>query len=423
MQEALFCQALGLAAPWEVERVALDVACSRIDLYVVWRANTAACPACKAVEQKLHDHRQRSWRHLDFFQFEAYVHCELPRVSCSACGATTQLQVPWAREGSRFTLLFEALALTLAREMPVSACARILRCSDNALWRQIDAHVDMARAKESYADVTVIGIDETSCAKGHSYITLVHDLSKGQLIFATPGKDASTVQRFTEDFKTHQGKPDVIEVVCMDMSKAFIAGAAQHLPNAAVAFDGFHVVQLANKAVDAVRREEARYEGGGERWLKRTRWCWLKDKAKWTSKEQEKMDWMPHSRLKTARAWRIKEALRDIYAKRSDPAQSAQALKKWLQWAQRSQLHPIKELAKTIKQHWAGILRAFDASHLHTGYVEAVNSLLQAAKAKARGYGTTDHFIAMAFLIAGKLSHLPSNPLQKASTHPLAQCG
>ena len=418
MQEALFCQALGLAAPWEVERVALDVACSRIDLYVVWRTKTAACPACSTAEQKLHDHRQRSWRHLDFFQFEAYVHCELPRVSCSVCGATTQLQVPWAREGSRFTLLFEALALTLAREMPVSACARILRCSDNALWRQIDAHVDMARAKESYADVTVIGIDETSCAKGHSYITLVHDLFKGQLIFATPGKDASTVQRFTEDFKTHQGTPEAIEVICMDMSKAFIAGAAQHLPAAAVAFDGFHVVQLANKAVDAVRREEVRYEGGGERWLKKTRWCWLKDKTKWTDKERQKMDWMPRSRLKTARAWRIKEALRDIYANRSDPAQSAQALKKWLHWAQRSQLHPIKELAKTIKQHWAGILRAFDASHLHTGYVEAVNSLLQAAKAKARGYGTTDHFIAMAFLIAGKLSHLPINPLQKARAKP-----
>lgn len=410
MQEALFRQALGLAAPWDVERVALDVARSRIDLYVVWRAHSAACPACGAVEQKVHDHRGRTWRHLDFFQFEAYVHCELPRIACSACQGTTQLGVPWAREGSRFTLMFEALGLTLAREMPVSACARILRCSDNALWRQMDAHVDRARAKESYAQTRVIGIDETSCAKGHSYITLVHDLSKAQLIYATPGKDARTVQRFTEDFQTHQGRPEAIEVVCMDMSKAFIAGAAQHLPAAAIAFDGFHVVQLANKAVDAVRREEARSEG----WLKKTRWCWLKDTAKWTPKEREKMDWMPHSRLKTARAWRIKEALRDIYALRADAPQSAQALKKWLHWAQRSQLHPIQELAKTIKQHWAGILTAFEASHLHTGYVEAVNSLLQAAKAKARGYGSTRHFIAMAFLIAGKLTHLPASPLQKA---------
>eukprot|EP01036_Dinobryon_divergens_P036576 gene36576-47659_t len=107
MQEALFCQALGLAAPWAVERVALDVERSRIDLYVVWQSAKAACPVCAAADQKLHDHRQRSWRHLDFFQFEAYVHCALPRVSCSACGCTSQLNVPWAREGSRFTLMFE----------------------------------------------------------------------------------------------------------------------------------------------------------------------------------------------------------------------------------------------------------------------------------------------------------------------------
>ena len=128
------------------------------------------------------------------------------------------------------------------------------------------------------------------------------------------------------------------------------------------------------------------------------------------------MDWLPHTRLKTARAWRMKEGLRDIYRdSHADAARSAQALKKWLHWAQRSRLQPFKELAKTIKQHWAGILKAFDASHLHTGYVEAVNSLLQASKAKARGYATTEHFVAMAFLIAGKLTHLPGNPLQKAS--------
>ncbi len=119
MQEALFCQALGLTAPWAVERVALDVERSRIDLYVAWQARSAPCPVCGALNQKLHDHRQRSWRHLDFFQFEAHVHCQLPRVACGGCGSITQLSAPWAREGSRFTLLFEALGLTLVREMPV----------------------------------------------------------------------------------------------------------------------------------------------------------------------------------------------------------------------------------------------------------------------------------------------------------------
>ena len=414
MQEALFSQALGLVKPWEVAHVSLDVKANKIDLHIAWNSAAAACPACGAPDQALHDHRQRSWRHLDFFQFEAHVHCQLPRVQCSACKATSQLQVPWARPGSRFTLMFEALSLTLAREMPVNACARILRSSSNALWRLIDAHVGLARAKESYADVKIIGIDETSCAKGHDYITLVHDLGRSRLIYATPGKDGTTIERFCKDIQTHQGKAEQIEVVCMDMSKAFIQGAAKHLPGAAIAFDRFHVIQMANKAVDLVRREEAR----GEDWLKKTRWAWLKDKSNWTDKEKDKMDWLPHTRLKTARAWRIKEALRDIYALKAQPDETAIALKRWLHWAERSRLYPIKDLAKSIKTHWLGIVKSFEVAFLHNGYVEAVNSLIQAAKAKARGYGTPEHFIAMSFLIAGKLTHLPACPLQKARPRP-----
>jgi transposase len=414
MQEALFSQALGLVKPWEVTQVSLDVQANKIDLHIAWNSDAAACPACGAPDQALHDHRQRSWRHLDFFQYEAHVHCQLPRVQCNACKATCQLQVPWARTGSRFTLMFEALALTLAREMPVAACARILRSTSNAVWRQIDAHVALARTQESYADVKLIGIDETSCAKGHDYITLIHDLEQSRLIFATPGKDGTTIERFCLDIQTHQGRPEQIEVVCMDMSKAFIQGAAKHLPKAAIAFDRFHVIQMANRAVDLVRREEAR----GEDWLKKTRWAWLKDKSKWTDKERGKMDWMAYSRLKTARAWRIKEALRDIYALKAVPHETQAALKRWLRWAERSRLYPIEDLAKSIKTHWLGIVKSFERSFLHNGYVEAVNSLIQAAKAKARGYGTTAHFIAMSFLIAGKLTHLPACPLQKARLRP-----
>ena len=138
----------------------------------------------------------------------------------------------------------------------------------------------------------------------------------------------------------------------------------------------------------------------------------------WKSEPMEKMAWLPNTRLKTAKAWRIKEALRDIYAAKEPVEQTAMALKKWLRWAERSRLHPIKDLAKTIKTHWHGIVKAFEAAHLHNGYVEAVNSLIQAAKAKARGYGTANHFIAMSFLIAGKLSHLPTCPLQKARPRP-----
>ena len=125
--EALFTNALGLQAPWEVRDVRLDTAEHWIDFDVLCKSALLTCPSCGAVNQPMHDRQSRSWRHLDFFQFEAWLHAGVPRVSCSACGKTTQLPVPWAREGSGFTLLFEALALSLCQGLPVRQAAKTLR--------------------------------------------------------------------------------------------------------------------------------------------------------------------------------------------------------------------------------------------------------------------------------------------------------
>jgi transposase len=116
--EALFTSALGLQAPWVVRDVQLDTAKRRIDFDVECKQALLACPACGVASQMVHDRIPRSWRHLDFFQYEAWLHADVPRVGCTACGKTTQIGVPWAREGSGFTLLFEALALTSAGTCP-----------------------------------------------------------------------------------------------------------------------------------------------------------------------------------------------------------------------------------------------------------------------------------------------------------------
>jgi len=408
MQESVFTQALGLTKPWAVERVQLDDARKRIDLYVAYQASTGTCPACGAADQSVHDRRARTWRHLHFFQFEAWIHCDVPRIRC-ACGSTTQLAAPWARAGSRFTLMFEALALTLAREMPVAVCARTLGCTQQALWRLIDAHVKRARQLERHEDVRTLGIDETACRRGHQYITLVHDLDARRLLFAAEGRDAGAIDRAANDLRAHGGSPEAIDTVCMDMSAAFVSGVARSMPQAAIAFDRFHVIQMANAALDGVRREEVRTEPD----LKRTRWGWMKDWRKWTRGQIDDMHWLTRTRLKTARAWRLKEALRDIYRSGLDEAGASAALTRWMSWARRCRLEPMKRLAATIKKHWNGVLHAFGAAHLHNGYVEAVNSLVQAAKARARGYGTPRHFIAMCYLIAGRLKHLPSSPFMR----------
>ncbi|MCE2691934.1 MAG: ISL3 family transposase, partial [Rubrivivax sp.] len=240
--EALFTSALGLQPPWVVQDVKLDTAQRRIDFQIACQGAKLACPACGASAEPVHDRLARSWRHLDFFQFEAWLHCDVPRVACGACGKTTQVAVPWARPGSGFTAAFEALALTLCRDLPVRQAASLLRCADKQLWRRIEFYVQQARALEVFADVQIVGVDETSLRRGQDYITVVHDLDAKRLLFATEGRTHQTVLDFAADLKAHGGDPAEVRHVCMDMSAAYAKGAALALPQAQISYDRFHVV-------------------------------------------------------------------------------------------------------------------------------------------------------------------------------------
>jgi len=403
-EKSLFTMALGLEAPWHVDDVSFDAARKQIDFEVAFKPGSRfACPSCGAGDQPVHDTRRRSWEHLRFFEHKAFVHAAVPRVACSQCGKTRQLTVPWARSGSGFTQLFDAFVIALAREMPVKAVAQLLDVGDDRIWRVVTHYVEAARAEEDFSAVTAVGIDETAARRGHDYITLVHDLRARRLLFACTGRDQDTVAQFVEDLAEHGGAADRITAACIDMSRAYIAGVARHLPQAEITFDRFHVVKLANDALEEVRRAEVRTEPI----LKRSRWMWLKDKHRWTKTQIAQHHDLSRRKLKTARAFRLKEELRDIFARADSKAEAAQLLTAWLSWAKRSRLAPFRKLARTMASHRQGILNAFD-SGLTNGGVEAINGLIQAAKARARGYRTTRNFINMAYLVAGRLRHLPA---------------
>ena len=423
--EALFTSALGLQAPWSVKDVNLDTARRRIDFNLICNARRLPCPHCNAPDQGVHDRLGRQWRHLDFFQFEAWLHAEVPRVACSACGQTSQIDVPWAREGSGFTALFEALALSLCQELPVRQAAALLRCSDKQLWRRIEHHVSAARALDDMSQVSVVGIDETSLRKGQSYITVVHDLQAKRLLFACQGRDHQAVVDFADDLKAHGGDPAQIAHVCQDMSAAYAKGVGLALEQAQISYDRFHVIAMANEAMDGVRRQEMKEEpqalkqalGDNDRkLLKSLTWGMRRNPQGWSAKQTNAMHWLQHSSLKSARAWRLKMALRTVYAKAAEENSSAQAktdLLGWISWARRSRLEPFKKLASTLKQRIDGVVRGM-LDNRSNAYVEAMNGLLQQAKRAARGFRTATHFIAIAYLRMSKLKQLPANPLQLA---------
>jgi transposase len=320
--ESLFTTALGLQAPWVVAKVDLDTAKRRIDFEVSCDTRQLTCPVCGASGQGIHDRIRREWRHLDFFQYEAWLHAEVPRVDCSACGKTTLVEVPWARPGSGFTLLFEALALSLCQALPVAQAAVQLRVASKRLWRRIEHYVNAARAKDEMKGISLIGIDETSLKRGHEYVTVVHDLAAKRLLFMTEGRSHATVVDFKADMVAHGGDPDQIEHVCMDMSAAYTKGVTEALPQAQISFDRFHVIALANEAMDAVRRNEMQSQprvvraalGTDRKAIKGMVWGMRKNPSDWNKNQMNTMYFLQRSNLQSARAWRLKQALREVYA-------------------------------------------------------------------------------------------------------------
>lgn len=423
--ETLFTAALGLQAPWQVTQVELSTANKRIDFSVGCGAKRLSCPHCGQVDQGIHDRLSKSWRHLDFFQYEAWLHAEVPRVACTACGKTTMVPVPWAREGSGFTLLFEALALSLCKELPVAQAAKQLRVQGHRLWRRIGHYVNAARTEDDMSTVRHIGIDETSTKKGQNYITVVHDLQAKRLLFATPGRDHQTVLDFAQDLKDHGGSPEQIEHVCMDMSAAFLKGAKQAMPQAAICYDRFHVAALAGQAMDEVRSAEFKADAKavsqalGELEPKTRRsltWAMRTHHERWSPRHMQAMYALQRTHLKAARAWRMKNALRQVYeaaaqAQSDEVAQTG--LKQWISWASRSRLEPFKRLAKTLQTHWDGVVAGMLQARTNA-YVEAMNGLLQQAKRAARGFRNTENFIAIAYLRMSKLANLPTSPFEAA---------
>jgi transposase len=388
--------ALGLTPPWTVTGSSFDPKAQRLDIHIDFASGGRfACPTC-GTACPVHDTEQKTWRHLNFFQHQAYLHARVPRVRCDTHGVH-QVAVPWARSGSGFTLLFEALVMALVSAMPVKAVADLVGEHDTRLWRVIHHYVDAARARSDLSELRRVAVDETASRRGHDYITLFADIDQARVAFVTEGKDAATVPAFATDLAAHGGDPEAVTEVCIDMSPAFIKGVGEALPNAAITFDKFHAVKIVNDAVDQVRRDEQKKQA----LLRGTRYIWLRNPDHLSERQQAVLEALPTRHLKTARAYQIRLAFQDLYRQPSAAA-GERFLKRWYFWATHSRLPPIIEAARTVNRHRDGILRWFD-SRIANGLMEGFNSLVQAAKAKARGYRSNRNLIAMVYLLTGKL--------------------
>jgi transposase len=419
--EQAFERLLGLDDGWEVAGAEYDPEGRGRFLLVIcetsrlWPKLTCPQPTCGASGISCYDHTPlRSWRHLDAFGKKTELLCEPPRGSCAGCGHVFRVPVPWEGEGKHFTRDFEAFALTLMREMPMAKASEILGTHDTRLWRLLFAHVDKAYARLDLSELVHLGVDELSCRKGHDYLSVFADLVERRVVFATAGKDHHTFARFAEEILKHNGHPKAIAQVAIDMSGAYTKGVRENLGNAAIVYDKFHVVALANGAVDAVRRDEAR-SGTTETkaQLKKSLWLWRKNPDHLTEQEQERMDQLDLKHLTTGQAYEARLELQSIYRSRT-VEKARERWEDWIAWVRRKAdrlgalLTPMKRVADTIEAHLEGVLAHWQ-DRLTTGFMEGLNSVFSAVKRKARGYRTSVYMITMLYFVAGKLA-IPSFP-------------
>jgi len=394
----LFQMALGLQSPWYVDRTEFDAEGRRLDLYLDFRkGGRFTCAECGAEGCPAHDATGKTWRHLNFFQHEAYLHARVPRAACDRCGVKL-VEVPWARSGSGFRLLFESMVMALVKAMPVAAVAQQVGEHDSKPWRVLHHYVEVGREEMSHAAVRRVGVDETSLRRGHNYLTLFVDLEEARVLFATEGREAATFRAFRKDLDAHDGDPDRIRELCMDMSPAYRKGAREHLPQAEITFDRFHVVKLLNEAVDQVRRSERKDAPE----LKQTRYLWLRNHSRLSAGQQRQLEHLllTSSHLKTVEAYQMKLAFQEFWE--LPPSAAPRFLDAWCTWAGDSDLLPMKRFAITVRAHRDGILRWF-RTRISNGLLEGLYSRVQAAKACARGYRSTKNLTAMIYLMHGKL--------------------
>lgn len=398
----LYAKILGLPEPWVVSEIELDMPGASVTVQIGRSAGALLyCPECgKACPG--YDSLPRKWRHLDTCQFQTILVAEVPRCRCPEHGIK-QVKVPWAEPGSRFTALFERLAIDWMQEAGRSAAARQLGLS----WSEADGimqrAVNRGLARRPELTPPVLGVDEKSF-QGHEFVTVVCDLDEGTVLHIADGRGSDALKSCYEAMTDAQRQG--VAAVAMDMHQPYVHATQTMLPEATIVFDRFHIAKLANQAVDQVRRAEAKVLAAeGDERLKNTRYWWFGNSATENAELAARFESLRTSNLKTARAWAIKETLMDFFNYRQEK-RASDLFHDWYQWATRSKLKPIIRLAKTLKNR-LGLLLNYCKWPITNAATEALNSKIQWIKYTARGFRSREGFRRAIFFHCGGLDLYP----------------
>ena len=403
----LYRHVLGLESPWTVARVDLAVKEQRVDVWAEHGdGHRWACPEC-GTELPLYDHaEERAWRHLDTCQFLTYLHTRPPRVQCPAHGVR-QVRLPWAGPHARFTALFERFVIDVLKESDVRGATRILRISWDEAWHVMERAVARGQRAKGARVPALMGVDEKAIAKGHRYLTLVCDLQAGTVEYLSDDRKQESLDGYFQTLTAAQRA--AIRAIAMDMWEPYIQSVLTHVPDGAtkIVFDRYHIMTHMGKAVDDVRKREHRaLQAEGDDTLSGSKYLWLYAAQNLPEKHEPRFLALARLNLQTARAWAIKESLRDLWGYRRLGWATAH-WKRWYYWATHSQLTPVIKAAKLIWRHLPNVLTYF-AHRITNAVSEGLNSKIQTIKKMAYGFRNAEHFKTAIYFHCGGLQLYPA---------------
>ena len=404
----LYRRILGIEAPWQVERVELQLKGGEVHVYLIHKDNLEwACAECGALGP-LYDHQpERQWRHLDTCQFHTILHAAPPRSQCPEHGVRV-VKLPWAEASSRFSALFEALAIEWLKHASQKAVGDRLRLSWDEIHGILERAVERGLARRQAEEIPQLGVDEKAFRKGHKYLTLVNDLTRNRVLYVAEDREQSSLDGFWSTITAEQQTS--IQAVALDMWDPYVASLREHLPEAEkkIVFDKFHIAQHLGEAVDRVRRREHKVlKAEGDERLTGTKYDWLRNHASMEGEQRREFTQLRQSELKTARAWALKETAMALYTYVYEkPARKH--FHWWYNWAIRSRLQPIKEVAGMLKRRFENII-TYLRHQITNAASESLNAKIQWVKYTARGFRNKQNFINAIYFHCGGLDLAPAS--------------
>jgi transposase len=402
----LYATILGLTAPWTVERVEVDVPGGAVHVWLARTGDAAAqCPECQTA-CPIYDHREREWRHLDTCQLQTRLHARVPRLACPTHGVV-QSAVPWATPGSKFTLLFERLAIDWLREAAVAAVARQLKLGWDAVWGIERRAVARGLARRGTLELRYVGVDEKAFQRRYEFVTVVSDLEGARVLYVADDRKQESLEAFWALGLTDAQRGD-IAAIAMDMWAPYVQATRARIPDAErkIVFDRFHCAKHLNEGVDRVRRAEQReLRAQGDTRLTGTKYTWLRHPDRFSREAWRAFGALRTSTLKVARAWALKEAAADLWEYRYVGA-ARTFFRRWYFWATHSRLAPMIEKARMLKTHLQNIL-TYLKHRITNATAEGLNSKIQWLRYTARGYRNREHFKTAIYFHCGGLDLYP----------------